>query len=85
MPDATLVPVDWQIPEEFRRRLGTTVGRQRAMQAEGQLLLVLHSVPEASEDTRRGVLFHRDAGSQWKASNGHPPIPAGIYNCIQPL
>lgn len=70
MVQPPLVPVAWELPEDFRRRLGSTVGRQRAMHDEGHLLLVLHLVPEASEDTRRGVLFHRNTSGAWKASNG---------------
>ena len=65
-----LIPSAWQVPEEFRRRLGTTVGRQRAMQHEGHLLLVLHSPPAPDEDSRRGVLFFRDLEGTWRASNG---------------
>ncbi len=70
MAHAPLIPNAWQVPDEFRRRLGSTVGRQRAMQSEGHLLLVLHLVPEADQDSRHGVLFHRDAEGTWRASNG---------------
>jgi len=66
------IPSIWQLPDEFRRRLGTTVGRQRLMVHEEQLLLVAHDVPEASERRRRGLLFWRDADKQWHASNGDP-------------
>jgi len=40
------------------------------MQSEGQLLIVAHLVPERDEASRRGILFWRDAGGEWKCSNG---------------
>jgi hypothetical protein len=42
------------------------------MQAEGQLLIVAHMLPEHDETNRRGVLFWRDAAGEWKCSNGDP-------------
>ncbi len=72
MAVAPLIPGVWQLPNEFRQRLGTTAGRQRLMQAENQLLLVLHEVPEHDEVSRRGILYWRDAEGQWKASDGSP-------------
>lgn len=73
MAQATLIPANWSsFPDEFRQRLGTTVGRQRCMQSEGHLLIVAHLVPEHDETTRRGILFWRDAAGEWKCSNGDP-------------
>jgi hypothetical protein len=70
MNEPSLIPADWKLPTEFRERLGTSVGRQRTMSADGQLLIVLHEAPERGESTRRGVLFWRDTNGQWLASNG---------------
>lgn len=73
MVQAPLIPANWtSFPDEFRNRLGTTVGRQRCMDAEGHLLIVAHLVPEHDEVSRRGVLFWRDSGGEWKCSNGDP-------------
>ena len=73
MAQPPLIPANWSsFPEEFRNRLGTTVGRQRCMAAEGHLLIVAHLVPEHDEVSRRGVLFWRDSGGEWKCSNGDP-------------
>ena len=72
MAQAPLIPGVWQLPDEFRRRLGSTAGRQRLMQAAEQLLLVLHEVPGPDEVTRRGILYWRDNAGQWKASDGSP-------------
>ncbi|MCC7338021.1 MAG: hypothetical protein IT422_23265 [Pirellulaceae bacterium] len=68
---APLIPSNWQLPDYFRRRLGSSAGRQRLMQSEGQLLIVVHRVPEPNEVTRRGVLVWFD-GQQWRASDGGP-------------
>lgn len=63
------IPATWQLPEEFRQRLGSTAGRQRLMQAGGHLLLVLHEVPLPDAVTRRGVLLWRDTAGRWQGSN----------------
>ena len=72
MAGAPLIPGGWQLPDEFRQRLGSTAGRQRLMQSDSDLLLVLHEVPDADEVSRRGVLYWRDESGQWKASDGSP-------------
>lgn len=61
-----LLPAAWKVPQEFRERLGDDVGRQRLMESEGHLLLVLHSPPRADEHFRRGRLYWRDAEGLWK-------------------
>ena len=61
----TLIPATWDVPAEFKSRMGEKVGRQRAMQAEGQLLLVLHAPPKKDEPQRRGRLFWRKADGSW--------------------
>ncbi len=68
---APLIPATWQLPDYFRGRLGSTVGRQRVMHDGGQLLIVAHHAPVADENVRRGVLFWFDS-QQWHASNGEP-------------
>ncbi len=72
MANPPLIPSNWQLPDEFRQRLGTTVGRQRFMQAGQECLIVSHFVPEHDEVGRRGVLFWRNATGEWRASNGDP-------------
>ncbi len=73
MAQPPLIPANWtSFPDEFRSRLGSTVGRQRCMHAEGHLLIVAHYVPEPDEATRRGILFWKDAAGEWKCSNGDP-------------
>src|SRR6266478_1852031 len=61
------IPSDWQVPALFGNRLGDAVGRQRAMFAEGHLLLVLHETPVAGVPERAGRLFWRDPEGMWKS------------------
>ncbi|XZE36768.1 hypothetical protein SH501x_002352 [Pirellulaceae bacterium SH501] len=73
MQQSPLIPANWNsFPDEFRSRLGTSVGRQRVMTANAQLLIVAHHVPEADETTRKGILFWLDSSGEWRASNGDP-------------
>ncbi|MBL9125813.1 MAG: magnesium transporter CorA family protein [Planctomycetaceae bacterium] len=65
-----LLPAAWSVPEVFRHRLGSSAGRQRAMLADGHLLLVLHDVPAAGSAGRTPRLFWRAADGAWKASDG---------------
>jgi hypothetical protein len=73
-PTSTLLPSEWSVPAEFRERLGDTAGRQRLMEAEGHLLLVLHAPPGADEAGRRGRFFWRDPAGQWKAAPRAEPV-----------
>lgn len=68
MADHELLPATWETPAVFRRRLGAKVGRQRAMVADGHLLLVLHAPPTASDDTRSARLFWRSPEGQWRST-----------------
>lgn len=69
---APLIPHNWRLPDYFRGRLGTSVGRQRAMHLEGQLLLVIHHLPLGDNRSRRGQLFWRDEQAKWLSSDGLP-------------
>lgn len=50
----SLLPANWQLPEEIRNRIGNRAGRQRAMSYDGHLLLVLHAPPASEETERQG-------------------------------
>lgn len=69
-----LIPVSWEVPAIFRNRLGNQVGRQRAMVADGHLLLILHSPPEPDEHDRQGRLFWRLPDGTWKVNCPDSPI-----------
>ncbi len=66
----SLLPAEWDVPDVFRRRLGDEPGRQRAMAHEGQLLLVLHRVPQANSTVRAARLLWRDADGTWHSTDG---------------
>jgi Mg2+ and Co2+ transporter CorA len=64
----TLLPGAWQIPTVFRERMGSQVGRQRAMIADGHLLLVLHAPPKPDETRRIGRFFWRSPDGNWTSN-----------------
>ncbi len=63
-----MLPADWAVPALFRRRLGVRAGRQRAMAADGHLLLVLNAVPDPGVYRRKPVLFWRDPKGAWRST-----------------
>ncbi len=68
----SLIPRDWKtLPDAIRNRLGDGPGRQRAMVAEGHLLLVLHAVPEPGSSVRTGRLFWRAPDGFWRDDQGN--------------
>ncbi len=70
MDRTSFVPKTWQLPEAIRKRLGNSVGRQRLMNEDGNLLLILHQVPKSEDDEiRNAVLFWRNTAGEWKS---HP-------------
>lgn len=59
------LPDEWRIPAQIRERLGDNAGRQRAMNYEGHLLLVLHAPPGPDDRNREGRLFWRAPTGSW--------------------
>ncbi|MBM4358651.1 MAG: hypothetical protein FJ096_11145 [Deltaproteobacteria bacterium] len=64
----SLVPRDWDVPPRIRQRVGVQAGRQRAIVAEGHLLLVVHAPPQENEIARPARLFWRAVDGAWRAS-----------------
>lgn len=62
-----LIPFDWSVPDQLAGRLGDTAGRQRAMSADGHLLLVLHEPPAAGVVERAARLFWRNPAGEWRS------------------
>ena len=54
------IPSGWDLPAALRAQIGQGAGRQRALVDDDNLLIVLHRVPKANENTREGVLFWRE-------------------------
>ncbi len=64
------LPSIWDLPEEIKNRFGQKgVGRQRAMVANDQLLLVLHKAPKPDQQKRESVFFWRKANGEWEYSD----------------
>ncbi len=62
----TIVPEDWDVPVQFRARFGDSAGRQRAMSANGHLLLVLHEPPGPNDRDREARLVWRSPDGNWR-------------------
>jgi len=63
------LPAAWAVPKVFQERMGEDVGRQRIMQADGHLLVILHQPPKADEMHRQGRLFWRAPDGTWQSNN----------------
>jgi hypothetical protein len=70
-----LLPAAWEVPQEFRQRLGEQAGRQRIMQADGHLLLILHVPPKPDGNEREGRFFWRDPAGKWTPTGSSPSQP----------
>jgi hypothetical protein len=76
-----LIPRDWNLPIVLRSRLGDEGGRQRAMVAEGHLLLVLHELPKPGESDRTSRLFWRSPDGRWDSSS----LGGGVQSLLRHL
>ncbi|MFK7821428.1 MAG: CorA family divalent cation transporter [Planctomycetaceae bacterium] len=71
-----LLPAEWTVPQIFRDRLGDEPGRQRSMESDGHLLLVLHKAPKAGQNMRTARILWRDPEGTWKCNDGTDGLPA---------
>ena len=63
----TRLPEKWLIPASLQKRFGNKgIGKQRAMAADGHLLLVLHKLNDKLEN--EAVLFWRNPQGEWQDS-----------------
>ncbi len=75
MDRKSYIPDSWDLPDSIRRRLGDSVGKQRIMDEDGHLLLLLHAPPTAADDEVRGaVVFWRDPRGAWASH----PVRGGL-------
>lgn len=63
-----MIPHNWDVPGLFRARLGEFVGRQRVIEADGHLLLILHELPDSKTAHRKIRLFWRSPEGKWKSN-----------------
>ncbi|WP_075090899.1 hypothetical protein [Haloferula sp. BvORR071] len=63
------LPKSWDLPESIRKRLGDEAGRQRLMDEDGHLLLILHQAPEPEDnEIRKAVLLWNQPTGEWKST-----------------
>jgi len=64
-----MLPLEWEIPGPLRARVGArTAGRQRALAAEGHLVLVLHRAPGPDDNERSAAFFWRAPDGRWQST-----------------
>lgn len=61
------IPSEWDLPESIRTRLGEEVGRQRAMVADGHVLL-LTRLPIDDPARPGGIAFWRNPAGVWEST-----------------
>ena len=59
------VPPGWDIPASIRAQLGDHSGRQRTLEADGHVVMILHKVPRPRSHQREGIAFWRHPEGQW--------------------
>ncbi len=63
------IPKSWELPESILKRLGDAAGRQRMMDEDGHLLLILHQAPEPEDaEVRKPALFWCAPSGEWKSA-----------------
>lgn len=77
MDNCPLIPADWEIPDLLRFRLGFGPGRQRTLESEDQLLLILHELPKPHQRQRIGKVFWRQPNGTWHSA-GSEKGPEGL-------
>ena len=71
---AKIIPDTWQVPTHLRERVGTRVGRQRAMVEGKHCLLLLHQLPKHNERERAAIAFWRSDTGAWRCFPGRDHI-----------
>lgn len=66
------LPHFWnELPNSIRTRFGEKrIGRQRAMIADGHLLLILHRAPQTGKTQREARFFWRKPNGSWQGTGG---------------
>ncbi|HWO18961.1 MAG TPA: hypothetical protein VNO30_09295 [Kofleriaceae bacterium] len=76
---SNVIPHNWEVPQVFRGRMGVHAGRQRVMNADGHLLLILHEAPRRKEATERGArLYWRKPDGTWQSSGSGATTGAAL-------
>ncbi len=67
---AKIVPDTWPLPSELKSRVGSRVGRQRLLSAQGHHLMVLHQLPKPHARDRAAAVFWRAPDGGWRCFPG---------------
>ena len=70
------LPAIWDLPQEIRYRVSKHQGRQRAMEAEGHVLMILYRVPQPRTTDRDVVYLWRKPSGEWEFSERGTGIAA---------
>jgi Mg2+ and Co2+ transporter CorA len=71
------IPEDWKLPESLLMQLGVLSGRQKCLNDEGHLCLVMHEPPSGEGSTRQRVLaWLAPEGETWKFSSSKRIAPS---------
>ncbi len=68
--EMNFLPSRFQIEHELREQLSSRAGHQRCVEGAGELLLVLHEVPQAGSCECEILLFWKQRNHQWMDSSG---------------
>ena len=69
MERKTIVPHNWAIPDSIRHSVAEVPGTQRALIADGHLILILHKLPVAHSAKRELRMFWRSADGTWASDD----------------
>jgi hypothetical protein len=65
----SIIPKSWNVSPTIRHRVGEDVGRQRLIEEDGEILVVLHQLPKVEDKGHReAALFWFDGQGNWKSS-----------------
>lgn len=67
---AKIVPDTWPMPNELRSKVGSRVGRQRLLSAQGHHLVILHQLPKPHARDRQAAVFWRSPEGGWRCFPG---------------
>lgn len=65
-----IAALEWELPEEKKTRLSHQPRLQRAIIADGHILMVLHKPPRPGKSTCEAVTFWRKPSGNWQCSEG---------------
>lgn len=67
---AKIVPDTWPLPSELKSKVGSRVGRQRLLSAQGHHLMVLHQLPKPHARDRDALVLWRSPEGSWRCFPG---------------